>query len=95
MFFIILRLENESFTGFNLRYAQTRFRDIVQTKSYTFEGLVGNVGGYIGLFLGCAIVQLPNLLMTMFRKIKKTVTDRRDHKIGLDITVVELSSVEC
>ena len=85
MFFIILRLKNESYFGFHLTYGQTRFRDIVQTKSYTFEGLVGNVGGYIGLFLGCAIVQLPNLLMTMFRKIKKTIIDRRDNKIGLEM----------
>ena len=73
MFFIFLSFKNESYFGIELTYRQTRFRDIVQTKSYTFEGLVGNVGGYIGLFLGCSLVQIPDFLLFISRKIKKTI----------------------
>ena len=32
--------------------------------------LVANIGGYIGLFLGYNLLQVPALLTTVFRKLK-------------------------
>jgi len=46
-------------------YDQIRFRDTIQTKAYPFESLVGNMGGYMGLFLGYSLVQVPNLIEVM------------------------------
>ena len=36
----------------------------LQVKEITFENLVGNCGGYIGLFVGYSIFQLPDLLLS-------------------------------
>ena len=39
-----------------------KFKEIVQIRAYTLQSLVGNVGGYIGLLLGYAILNVPSLL---------------------------------
>ena len=44
-----------------LFHAQT-YKEISQIKAYDSEMLVGNIGGYLGLFLGYAILQIPALL---------------------------------
>ena len=47
-----------------------RYLEIKQTKAYTFTNLVGNVGGYIGLFLGYAILNTPSLASKLFNAVK-------------------------
>ena len=32
---------------------------------YDFEAFVGNIGGYIGLFLGYALLQIPGILFSL------------------------------
>ena len=67
---------------FHLRqeYLQVRFRDTVSTQEYTFDELVGNVGGYIGLFLGYALIQLPRLIMSLLHSLKKSIRKKRTHE---------------
>lgn len=45
-----------------LFYDQT-YKEISQIKAYDMEMLIGNIGGYLGLFLGYAILQIPDLLV--------------------------------
>ena len=47
------------------------YLEIVQERAYTFTTLVGNVGGYMGLFLGYAILHFPKLLSNIAESIKK------------------------
>ena len=47
------------------------FKEIKQVKAYTIQSLVGNVGGYLGLFLGCSLSQLPSLLLSVYNKMKR------------------------
>ena len=49
----------------------TTFTQIEQTRAYDFQSLVGNAGGYVGLFLGAAISQLPSAI-SMFLAYFKT-----------------------
>ena len=35
------------------------------------NGLIGYIGGYIGLFVGYSILQIPKTLLTLARKCKK------------------------
>ena len=35
------------------------------------NGLIGYIGGYIGLFVGYSILQIPNTLFALTRKCKK------------------------
>ena len=34
-------------------------------KAYSMQDLVGYIGGYIGLFLGVALMQIPRLILTL------------------------------
>ena len=56
-----------------LEFRQTRYTDKRQVPAYTFDDLVGACGGYIGLFLGYALIQFPYLLDFMFNILKKKV----------------------
>jgi len=44
---------------------------ITQSRAVDFNALIGNIGGYIGLFLGYAIIQLPDLLLVLYERLKK------------------------
>ena len=41
------------------------------------ESLVGNIGGYIGLFLGYALLNLPTLFLSMVEFIKKRLIEKK------------------
>ena len=42
--------------------------EVEQTRALTFLGMFGNAGGYVGMFLGCALMQLPDLLQIICEK---------------------------
>ena len=41
-------------------------------RALDFNSLVGNVGGYVGLFIGVSILQAPALLLKLFRFISES-----------------------
>ena len=45
------------------------YKDIQQTKAYTIQSLIGNAGGYVGLFVGCAVSDLPSFSLYVYKKI--------------------------
>ena len=45
---------------------------ITQSRAVDTDALIGNIGGYIGLFLGYAIVQLPELLFSVYKLLSNT-----------------------
>ena len=65
------RYENESFFEILQLYRQPRFTDRIQTKAYTIDDLVGSVGGFVGLFMGYAIVQFPSFASSAVHFIKR------------------------
>ena len=51
---------------------------------------MGNVGGYIGLFLGYSILQIPDVILFFVGKIRKYLKKRSTiNPNTLDITVQE------
>ena len=58
---IHFRWKNDSYFSFEQMYRQPRYRETIQMQAYNLDNFIGNVGGYMGLFLGYAFVQLPNL----------------------------------
>ena len=52
-------------------HRQTSFTDKMLTRAYTFDDVVGTVGGYIGLFLGYAMVQIPGSIALILNSIKQ------------------------
>ena len=53
------QMNRENITQFLVLFEDSGIKEIKQVRSFGMESLVGNVGGYIGLFLGLSIIQLP------------------------------------
>ena len=51
---------NNSYFGIGISYPE-RVKIIVQSQAVDFHSLIGNVGGYIGLFLGMTTYQILKL----------------------------------
>ena len=61
-----------------LWYRSPTFMEIKQVKAYCFESVVGNGGGYVGLFLGYSLVQLPNLAKFLLSFLHKRFGNNND-----------------
>ena len=48
------------------RYQEDQYRETINSKEYTFEDLLANSGGYIGMFLGFGLLQIPQLIYAYF-----------------------------
>lgn len=53
-----------------VNFRERYYRDITQTRAYSAQSLIGNAGGYIGLFIGYTIAELPLLLMAIYARLK-------------------------
>ena len=76
MHIMYFRFENGVF-HLTQKYHQVRFRDTVQAKEYQLDELVGNVGGYMGLFLGYSLIHLPKLIKTLLLAVKRSINKKK------------------
>ena len=67
--------------GIVLRFLDSRFTKIVHKKEINLQSLVGNAGGYVGLFLGFAVMQVPEMAFAAFVYIKALY--QRHYHVGL------------
>ena len=51
------------------KYKELTYKEIRMKRAYDFQALVGTIGGYIGLFLGYALIMVPEFLKTIISKI--------------------------
>ena len=72
-----------------LNMVDSTFKQIEQIAAFNFESLVGNVGGYLGLFLGYALLNVPKLIQEAYDWVK----NRFKNKNAKAITIVH-SDVE-
>ena len=49
--------------------------EVEQTKALTGLGLLGNSGGYLGMFLGYAMIQLPDLVSLLYNWLDRIVSN--------------------
>ena len=47
-----------------------KYKEIKQVRKYSEQSLVGNLGGYIGLCLGYAILNLPTMILKIWKNVK-------------------------
>ena len=64
--------DNENMFQLFFRFQGDTYMKVTQTKAYDLQNLVGNAGGYMGLFLGVALIQLPPLLFSTVFSAYKT-----------------------
>ena len=61
--------ETKPTKGLSVVFKSFNYKEIKHIKAFTMESWVGNVGGYVGLFLGCALWQAPDFIDFLLRKI--------------------------
>ena len=54
-----------------LNFQGETYMEIEQSRAYDFQTLVGNAGGYVGVFLGVALIQLPIFFLNVFNYIQQ------------------------
>ena len=53
-----------------VHFPNLKYRQIAHVQEYDIESLVGNIGGYIGLFLGYSLMNCPTIVVTWFKIIR-------------------------
>ena len=66
------RASNDTIFKIMIEFKDLSFMEIRNVRSFDIESLIGNAGGYLGLFTGYALLQLPNLVFLVLRWIYKT-----------------------
>ena len=64
---------NESIFGIDVAHAQSTYHETQQIRAYDIESLIGDIGGYMGLFLGYTILHLPNFFHVVMGLVQKIV----------------------
>ena len=54
-----------------VHYPNLKYRQIAHVQEYDVENLFGNIGGYIGLFLGYSLINFPRFVISSFDIIRK------------------------
>ena len=54
-----------------VHFPNLKYRQIEHVQEYDFESLVGNIGGYIGLFLGYSLINFPRFIISLIKIIRK------------------------
>ena len=58
-------------------YRQRRFTDRIQTRAYTLDDVFSAFGGFVGLFLGYTIVQIPDTAKSTIEYIQEKCCGRK------------------
>ena len=61
-------------------YNCNEYKEIRQMQAYTGMVLVGNIGGFLGMLLGFALVQIPDLIYNGFYNLKNTFFEIKETK---------------
>ena len=78
------RNETSFWIGQEIR--QTRFTDRIQIREFTLDDFAGTCGGYIGMFLGCALIQFPQFLQFIFLNIQNEILLRKRNDDVIQLT---------
>ena len=68
---ISLDQKNGSFFTFWMHYYQDNFHETKQIRAYDIGSLIANIGGYIGMFLGYALLNLPQFFIAVGESINR------------------------
>ena len=65
--------------GIRIKYMSEIYEEIVNEKDFGFEMFWSSIGGFIGIFVGYSLLQLPEILSEVWQMIKT----QYDNKIGI------------
>ena len=89
--------EKEGVIDFTMAFRDPTYKEIKQNPAYDTKKLFGDIGGYIGLLLGYALIKLPEFLLSACARTHKSISGVvklvRNQSISQDKNVVEV--LEC
>ena len=53
-----------------VNFMTSNYKEITEVRAYGIQALVGNAGGYVGLFLGFALKEIPKMLFILYRHFR-------------------------
>ena len=66
-----------------VHFPNRKYRQITHVQEYDIESMVGNIGGYIGLFLGYSLLHFPQFLMRLWKTRTTNETESQRPKTKL------------
>ena len=70
--------DNVTHTLIQVQFKTNGYKEIRSVRAFNEESFIGNLGGYIGLFLGVAFWQIPDVIQLILRKLKITNDSKLD-----------------
>ena len=73
-------IKNVSLDSFyvGLVFTQETYKEVALTKQFDLQSLIGNAGGYVGMCVGCSLLQLPQLFLNFVSRFKNADTSNRE-----------------
>ena len=69
-FYFVAGIPNRSYFVVTARFPEVEFTETRQVKAFDLNDLLGNIGGYIGMFLGYALLNLAYYIADLFDKFR-------------------------
>ena len=69
-------LEDQGWLRITVEFRKNEFKEIKQLRAYSAQSLIGNAGGYVGLFIGYTIAELPSLFGMLYRRLIDVLEQR-------------------
>ena len=71
------RTSSDHWFCITIRILNHRFKDTIQQKEVDIQTLIGYIGGYIGILTGFSLIQIPEIMMTISKHIRKYINEFR------------------
>ena len=71
---------------FKITYTKEQYEEVVNSRALEFISWSANVGGFIGMLLGYAFVQIPMLLRTLLESLAHRILHRHQRMIEGETT---------
>ena len=68
---IFIGISNQNYFVVRILLTQPDYKETEQIRAYDFIDLMGNIGGYIGMFLGYALLNMADTLIRITKHIKQ------------------------
>ena len=78
-----------------VHFPNLKYREIIHVQEYDIESLVGNIGGYIGLFLGYSLINFPKFIILWFNIIKTKLFPTSSEVPERNGTICKHLATEC
>ena len=66
-----MRSDRSDYFNITINYIDSKYREIREVKAFTIYSLFGNIGGYVGIFIGYAFFHIPGIILNLKNGLKK------------------------